>query len=116
MISFTGKTSLGAFYTQILEGTKTQTCRKPRKYPVLKGDPLQLYWNVRVPKHKKPIHRIGTAYCTDVKRMRYREFAYDDEFARRDGFRDSSELQEWFGDPRDCGDEEYTVISFKLKR
>ena len=113
-ISFSGETSQGPFYTQILEGRKTQTCRAPRKKPIQKGDILYLYWKQRIPAHLKPIHLIGTAYCTNVRRMRYREFAHDDEFAKRDGFRDTREMQDWFGDPRDYGYEEYDVISFKL--
>ena len=42
--------------------------------------------------------------------------SYDDEFARRDGFRDSAELREWFGDPDIYGEEEYDVIHFKFIR
>lgn len=115
-ISFSGRTSQGLFWKQILEGRKTQTCRKPRKNPIEKDDFLQLYWKQRVPPRKKPIHLIGLAICTSVRRMKYMDFAFDDEFARRDGFQDSYELREWFGDPVDHATEEYDVIRFRLLR
>ena len=111
-ISFSGTTSRGPFWKQIMRGWKTQTCRKPRKNPICAGTILKLYWKQRVPKDKKPIHFIGYAECVNVERMKYRDFAYDDEFARRDGFRDSAELREWFGDPEIYGDNEYDVIRF----
>jgi len=116
LISFSGETSEGPFWKQILEGRKTQTCRKPRKHPIKNGDVLYLYWKCRQSKDKKPIHFIGKAICTNVERKRYREFAWDYDFARRDGFSDPLELQEWFGDPEEYGEEEYDVISFKLER
>jgi len=115
LISFSGETCTGPFYKLIQDEVKTQTCRKPRKRPIQKGDTLYLYWKVRQPKDKKPIHFIGEAYCTSVKRMMYMDFAYDEEFAHRDGFDGSWELRDWFGDPNVYGDEEYDVISFKLK-
>jgi len=113
-VSFSGATSRGPFWQQILLGLKSQTCRKPRKRPIREGDLLKLYWKQRIPKDKKPIHFIGYAKCIKVERKKYREFAYDDEFARRDGFKDSAELREWFGDPEICRDEEYEVICFKF--
>ncbi len=112
-ISFSGETSRGPFWEQILEGRKTQTCRKPRVRPIHQNGWLRLYWKVRV-RGKKPIHFIGEALCVKVERMRYEDFAFDDGFAERDGFRDHQELQTWFGDPREYGAEEYDVIHFRL--
>jgi hypothetical protein len=114
MLSFSGETSQGAFWRQILEGRKTQTCREPRKRPIKAGDPLYLYWKVRVPWNKKDIHFIGKFVCSKVTRMKYKEFAFDDAFARRDGFRDAVEMSEWFGNPYDfaCASNEYDVIEF----
>lgn len=112
-LSFSGTTSRGPFWELILKAAKTQTCRIPRKNPIKKGDKLKLYWKQRVPADKKPIHLIGFSMCTNVeKRRRYKDFAFDGAFARRDGFRDSLELQEWFGSPLEWGDEEYDVIHF----
>ena len=112
-VSFSGVSSRGPFWRQIVRGLKVQTCRRPRRRPIKEGDLLKLYWKQRVPKEKKPVHFIGYALCTGVERLRYRDFAYDDEFARRDGFGDSAELREWFGDPEIYGDTEYDVIHFK---
>lgn len=114
-ISFSGETSQGPFYRQILEGRKTQTCRKPLNRPIKEGDTLYLYWKMRMPADRKPIHKIGEAVCTKTSRMRYGDFAFNDDFARRDGFKDAEEMQEWFGDPLEFGDEEYDVIEFRLK-
>ena len=114
MISFSGETSRGAFWDLILRGEKTQTCRIPRKRPLEEKTIAMLYWKVRVRKDKKPIHLIGKALITKIERKKYGEFAFDDEFARRDGFRDHVELQDWFGDPSIYGEEEYDVIHFKL--
>lgn len=112
MLSFSGESYEGPFWKQILEGRKIQTCRKPRKHPIRQGDVLFLYWKVRMPKARKEIHYIGKATCVKVERKKYREFAFDDEFARRDGFHESRELREWFGDPEKNGDDEYDVITF----
>lgn len=110
-LSFSGETSQGPFWKQILDNKKTQTCRRPRKkYSIQPGQIVTLYWKQRVPIRRKPIHKIGTAQVTSVERKRYREFAFDDEFARRDGFKDSSEMREWFGNPSIYGDEIYDVI------
>lgn len=114
LISFSGETSQGPFYKQILERKKTQTCRKPRKRPIKQGDILYLYWKVRVAKEKKPIHFIGKAKCIKVERMKYIEFWNDRDFVLRDGFGDWFELEEWFGDPLENSEEEYDVIHFTL--
>jgi hypothetical protein len=39
---------------------------------------------------------IGKVVCKDVKRVRYSDFAFDDKLAKRDGFKDSVAMQEWF--------------------
>lgn len=65
-------------------------------------------------KDRKPIHLIGNAVCVKVERLKYFEFFDDDRFAKRDGFKDAEELQEWFGDVLQYGDEEYDVIHFQL--
>lgn len=116
-ISFSGETYRGPFWKQILEGKKTQTCRKPRKRPIRPGDIVTLYWKQRTPAHLKPIHKIARAQITKVERKRYEEFAFDNEFARKDGFEDCLELQSWFGDPSieyGHGDDEYDVIHFRV--
>ena len=66
----------------------------------------------RVPVAQKPIHKIGEAICTEVPRLKYNKFAYDNTFALSDGFKDSAELREWFGDPSVYGDTKYDVIKW----
>ncbi len=113
LLSFSGTTKVGTFYQLILNRTKTQTCRLPRKRPIKKGDRLFMYWKVRVPKHKKPIHFICEKKCSTITTLRYKDFAFNNVFARRDGFVDCNELQEWFGEPYTYGEEIYDVIEFK---
>jgi len=113
-LSFSGEPKRGPFYTQIFRHEKTQTCRKPRARPIKVGDNLSLYWKQRQPKAEKPIHLIGYAKCVGIERLRYIDFAFDDAFARRDGFIDSAELREWFDDSSIYGYQEYDVISFRL--
>jgi len=113
-ISFSGKTSRGDFWKLILDGDKTQTCRRPRKRPIKPDDSLILYWKQRVPASQKPIHKIAEGVCVSVVKRRYADFAFDDNFAKREGFRDAEEMQQWFGDPLEYGDEEYDVIEFDV--
>lgn len=96
-----------------MRGMKTQTCREPRKRPLTTGL-VTLYWKQRTPENLKPVHLIGYAVITSIERKKYSEFAFDDAFAHRDGFKDSSELREWFGDPGTIGGDEYDVITFKF--
>ena len=112
-ISFSGSPIRGPFYDLILSGEKTQTVRKPRKRPIKVGDLLSLYWKQRMPAINKPIHFIGKAKCIYVETLPYFAFMDDAEFARRDGFEDEAELQNWF-DAKET--EEYTVITFRLIR
>ena len=114
-LSFSGVTSRGPLWKLILLREKTQTVREPRKRPIKKADKLILYWQQRrALAAKKPIHKIGEATCIMVVTMRYEDFAFDDKFARADGFRDAEEMQEWFGDPLEYANEKYDVIYFDL--
>lgn len=113
-LSFSGTSSLGQFWDLILRRIKTQTCRQPRKRPIKEDDHLHLYWKQRVPKEKKVIHLICEATCIKTEQRKYSDFFDDDDFAKREGFRDAKELQEWFGDVTLYGDETYDVIHFDL--
>lgn len=114
-ISFSAVTAQGPTYLLIQDGRKKMTIRKPRKRPIKKGDTLYLYWKQRMPKDKKPIHLIGVAICTNVRRMRYLEFAYLNEIAIKDGFKDIWDMHKWFGSPHAHADQEYDLIEFELK-
>ena len=96
-ISFSGTTLRGAFWKLVITNQKRQTVRKPRKKPIKVGDKVTLYWKQRVPKNKKPVHKLGVATVIEVLPYKYSEFAEDSNFAWNDGFVSSSELQEWFG-------------------
>jgi len=115
-ISFSGTTSRGPFWLQIFRHEKTQTCRAPRAdgRDIRKGDKVILYWKQRMPIKKKPVHLIGEAIVTSAEMHHYMSFAYDDAFARRDGFEDHLELQSWFGSPKIHGHELYNVIQFDV--
>ena len=119
-ISFSGVTSRGPFWRQIAQGSKTQTCRNPRKRPIKKGATLYLYWKQRTPIDKKQVHFIGIAVRTnEPNKTPYRDFMDDDEFAKRDGFKNSAELRQWFGPYLDTDilyDSLYDVIQFNTIR
>lgn len=40
----------------------------------------------------KKTELLGKVNCKDVKRVRYSDFAFDDELAKRDGLEDSAEV------------------------
>lgn len=111
-ISFSCITHKGPCWYLILIGEKRQTVRKPRVRPISPGHILKLYWKQRIPANKKPIHLIGQAQCRNVERIYYKDFAFNDDFARADGFRNAEEMQEWFGDPLEYAMDEYDVISW----
>jgi hypothetical protein len=116
-LSFSGVPKRGPFWWQIITGQKIQTCREPRVRPFKDGDTLYLYWKMRTPKTKKPIHHIGNAIARPVLHSHYRNFAYDNDFAKRDGFEDYKELQEWFGDPDGFIEEEIAEgLSIQYRR
>lgn len=115
-ISFSGEGSRGPMWRLIKRGEKTQTVRKPRIRPIKEGDTLYLYWKQRTPKEMKSVHLIAEAQATKVSRMKYRDFAHDDGFARRDGFENSAELRTWFGSAEIHGNQHYNVIEFAIRR
>lgn len=115
-ISFSGRGERGPMWLLIKHGKKTQTVRKPRKRPIKKGYMIKLYWKQRTPRIKKLVHLIADAEVVKVQRMKYRDFAHDDKFARKDGFVNSAELRSWFGSVRLHGEDPYDVIEFVIRR
>ncbi len=85
------------FKNQILNGVKTQTIRRPRKRRIRIGDRLYLYWKLRT----KECEKLGTTVCVDTYRLPWRVLKHHDLIARRDGFRNSEEMREWFHKPKD---------------
>lgn len=65
---------------KLLDGSKTQTIRKPRKIPLKVGDKLYVYWMPRT----KSCEKLGEAKITQIVRKRLSEIT--DEDAVKDGF------------------------------
>lgn len=110
MISFSGETQRGPFWKLIQSGEKKQTIRLPRVRPIKPGDKLTLYWKVRVPREKKPIHYIGAYTCIEVVRTTLFQMWDDEENAIADGFKDLEEFREWFEGPEPL--REYDIIKW----
>ena len=65
---------------KLLDGSKTQTIRKPRKNPLKVGDKLFIYWKLRT----KECEKLGEALITKIVRTSYNRFTEED--AVKDGF------------------------------
>jgi hypothetical protein len=92
-LSFTGTTSIGPFWLT-LGCQKHTTIRTPRKHPLNEGDEVYMYWKQRVPVRQKITHFIGYATIAKIERVLYKDFAFDDAVAQRDGYRDAAELRQ----------------------
>lgn len=75
---------------KLLDGTKTQTIRRPRKYPLKVGDKLFVYWKLRT----KQCEKLGEAIVTKIVRKQLRDINNED--AIKDGFVDIVEFQDIF--------------------
>lgn len=80
------------FRKKILSGEKKQTIRAVSKRVIKPGDSLFLYWHLR----RKDCELLKKTKCVEALKVTYRDFAYNDEIARKDGFKDSKELRKWF--------------------
>lgn len=65
---------------KLLDGTKTQTIRRPRKHPMRKGDTVYIYWKLRTKQCKK----LGEGVVTKIVRKQFCEI--DETDAVLDGF------------------------------
>jgi hypothetical protein len=70
---------------KLLDGSKTQTIRRPRKHPLKVGDKLYIYWKLRT----KNCEKLGEGIITKIVRKPFCELNEKD--AVLDGFN-------WFGD------------------
>jgi len=59
--------------SKLLDGSKTQTIRKPRKYPLKVGDKLFVYWKLRT----KECEKLGEARITSIVRKPILEVTED---------------------------------------
>ena len=65
---------------KLLDGSKTQTIRKPRKHPLKVGDKLFVYWKLRT----KECEKLGEAIVTKIVRKPFGNLTEED--AVKDGF------------------------------
>ena len=97
--------SFSIFKEKILNDTKKQTIRKPRKYPIKVGDKLQLYWKLRT----KETEFLKEAICKEITNIKLSDILFDEKIAKDDGFDNVLEMQNFFFSrypnsyERDCG-------------
>lgn len=105
--------SFSVFKEKIQNGTKKQTIRKLRKYPIKNSDLLYMWWKSRTPQREK----IGETTCTEQFLIKLSitdngfsvympiwrvgettQLSYDEltVLARLDGFSGIQEMTEWF--------------------
>jgi len=95
---------------KLLDDSKTQTIRKPRKTPLKVGDKLYVYWKLRT----KGCKKLGEAVVTNIVRKQLR--CLTEEEARKDGFLDKAGLLSAFLDMHGYDgmpDKVFDVISFR---
>jgi hypothetical protein len=71
---------------KLLNGTKTQTIRKPRKHPLKVGETVQIYWKLRT----KQCKRLGEGTIIKIERKCIANMTNQD--AVLDGFGSLQEL------------------------
>jgi hypothetical protein len=92
-LSFSGTTSRGPFWLTLGQHKHT-TIRKPRKHTLHVGDDVHLYWKQRVPIRQKITHFIGYARIAKIERVLFKDIAFDDAIAQRDGYQNATELRQ----------------------
>lgn len=75
---------------KLLEGSKTQTIRKPRKHLIKVGDKLYIYWKLRTKECKK----LGEGIVTTIQTKHLSQVT--EQEAIKDGFRSFKALYEAF--------------------
>ena len=96
--------------SKLLDGSKTQTIRKPRKYPIQEGDMLHIYWKLRT----KECEKLGIGIVISVLRKRLIDLT--EEEARKDGFLDKAALLSAFLDMHGIeghGAKEFDIITWR---
>ena len=74
---------------KLLDDSKTQTIRKPRKNPIKVGDKLFIYWKLRT----KECEKLGEAIVTKMEHKSIYELTEED--AIKDGFENRGGLIQW---------------------
>ena len=94
---------------KLLDGSKTQTIRKPRKHPIQVGDKLYVYWKLRT----KECEKLGLSKIVKIERKYLIELT--EEEVRKDVFLDRRNLTEWFLGKygKNVGEMQFDVITFE---
>lgn len=94
---------------KLLDGSKTQTIRKPRKNPLKVGDILFIYWKLRT----KQCEKLGEAIVTRIICKEISDFTHED--AVKDGFKNLEELDQAFEEMHKdfCSWTEFNIITFR---
>ena len=74
--------SFSIFKEKLLDGSKCQTIRKPRKRPLKVGDKLYVFWKLRT----KECERLGVTRITGIRKVRLGDLT--EEEAQKDGFKE----------------------------
>jgi hypothetical protein len=82
--------SFSKLYHKLVNGTKLQTIRKPRKNPIKVGDPLYIYWKLRT---EETLY-LGKARVISIVRKRFGQITEGEFIA--DGFTNKGEALKAF--------------------
>jgi hypothetical protein len=82
--------SFSVFKNRLLNGSKTQTIRLPRKRPLKVGDKLFIYWKCRT----KETEKLGEGIITDIKHLHLHEITGN--LVTKDGFLNKLHLDIFF--------------------
>ena len=94
---------------KLMDGTKTQTIRKPRKRPLKVGDKLIIYWKLRT----KECRKLGEAHITNIVRKKLVDITNED--AVKDGCKNLDEFDRLFEKlhPDASMHDEFDIITFE---
>lgn len=94
---------------KLLDGSKTQTIRKPRKHPIKVGDKLFIYWKLRT----KQCQKLGEGIVTKVVRKPLEKITNED--AVKDGFLDIVDFMDKFTEihPEAYLETEFNIITWR---
>lgn len=94
---------------KLLDGSKTQTIRKPRKRAWKLGDKLYIYWKLRT----KQCRKLGEGIVTKVVQKKLVDM--NDEDAVKDGFEDLYDFLDIFTamHPKAFFEAEFDIITWR---
>lgn len=84
--------SFSVFKEKIIDDTKKQTIRRPRKHPINVGDKLQLYWKLRT----KETELLKEVICKEVISIDIYDILFDEVIAKNDGFDNAFQMRDFF--------------------